>query len=175
MSGSIKHSDIVCKCLPSNPINRIIYYERRPSLRRPTAILYGVDWSLTDNDFKEREEFTQKKGIITVGEDDGKQQIDSTKVKHSNDLLIIQPKNDSNFYIYGEKEKGLKIGPKSVVEIRGILQVLINNEIRPLDGGRHTIDVINGGIKFVICDENQVLMIGDNYQIDDESYLDNHS
>ena len=152
----------------------LIYYTNKhvePPINRPTAVLFGNDWQPVpeyplnfENQFGFFSTFLNHKAEPFL--------TDATKVKHSKDLLIIQPMGDLQVYIQCEKGDGFRIGSESMIQIAGVLQIKRNDgSFETLDGGRHTIKSNSNDIMFVILDKGKVLMIcSDNrFIIDEES------
>ncbi|CAG2112543.1 unnamed protein product, partial [Medioppia subpectinata] len=157
----------------------LIYYERKPLPPTPAGLLVGSDWQPLSNALFDRQMFVKRNGKIYVktNTNDINARRDLTQVKHSQDLLIVTAADGAYVWIYGESDGGVKMGTKSTAKIVGTLAVWKNDEMildNYRDGGRHTITAIAGDLRLFICDDNKVVLIGDqnNYSIDDESYLD---
>lgn len=157
----------------------IIYYMRKPLIKRPVALLIGNDWSQTLIAFKNRENFVKDSGIVSVEQSnrDTESKRDLSQIKYSDNLLTVTVKQNSFVFIYGEKGDGIKVGSESKVQIMGTIVILVDGQLKQLDSGRHTIECLSKNTKIIICGQNKVLLFGDrnDYRIDNESYFERNT
>jgi hypothetical protein len=173
--GSNKFRDILST--HSQILEYILYYEKRPEIYRPVAVLTGNLKEQIPYELRESSDFVKNDGIIVIeliNNSDMQMMRDVAIVRHSNDLVIISPKNESLAFVYGERSGGITFDKESVLQIKGILNVWKNRSMDSLGGGRHNLESNSGAINIVICDNNEIVLVDTNsdYRIDDESYLD---
>jgi hypothetical protein len=172
--GSNKFRDILST--HSQTLEYILYYEKRPQIYRPVAVLTGNLKEQIPYELRECSDFVKNDGIIVIeliNNSDMQMMRDVAIVRHSDDLVIISPKNESLAFVYGERSGGITFDKESVLQIKGILNVWENRSMNSLGGGRHNLEPNSGAINIVICDNNEIVLVDTNsdYRIDDESYL----
>lgn len=161
----------------SQILEYILYYKKRSEIYRPVAVLTGNLKEQIPCELRESSDFVKNDGIIVIeliNNSDMQMMRDVANVRHSHDLVIISPKNESLAFVYGERSGGITFDKESVLQIKGILNVWKNRSMNSLGGGRHNLEPNSGAINIVICDNNEIVLVDTNsdYRIDDESYLD---